>query len=92
MSARLFSPVSPANFGRLWPLYFREVATWLLEVYFCALPVTYRASDTVTVIEVFPNHQEKSQSVSTRLEALRFRKIAWNPTVPSKVPGRASNI
>ena len=38
MSARLFSPVSPAKIRR-------EVVTWLLEVYFCALPVTYLESD-----------------------------------------------
>ena len=30
------------------------MATWLLEVYFCALPITYRTSDTLKVIEVFP--------------------------------------
>ena len=55
MSARLFSPVSPAKIGRLLPSHFREVATWLLEVYFCALPGTYRTSGTLKVIEVFPN-------------------------------------
>jgi len=55
MSARLFSPVSSAKFGRLWPFHFREVAAWLLEVYFCALLVTYRTSDTLKVIEVFPD-------------------------------------
>jgi len=54
MSARLFSLVSPANFGRLLPFHFREVATWLLEVHFRALPVTCRTSDTLKVIEVFP--------------------------------------
>ena len=31
------------------------MATWLLEVYFCPLPVTYRTSDTLKVIEVFPD-------------------------------------
>ena len=56
MSARIFSPVFPVKFGRLLPFHFREVAaTWLLEVYFCALPVTYRTSDTLKVIEVFPD-------------------------------------
>ena len=55
MSARLFSPVSPAKIGRLLPFHFREVATWLLEVYFCALPVTYRTSDTLKVFQVFPD-------------------------------------
>ena len=34
MSARFFSPVSPAKNGRLWPVHFREVDTWLLEVHF----------------------------------------------------------
>jgi len=31
------------------------VATRLLEVYFCALSVTYRTSGTLKVIEVFPD-------------------------------------
>ena len=42
MSARFFSPVSPAKNGRLLSFYFREVETWLLEAHFYALFVTYR--------------------------------------------------
>jgi len=49
MGARLFSAISPAKFGRLWPFHFRKVATWLLEVQLIAL------SDTLKVIEVFPD-------------------------------------
>ena len=50
------------------------MATWLLEVYFCALPVTYRTSNTFKVIEVFPD--------------VRPRGLWWDDsTVPSNVDG-----
>ena len=41
MSARLFSVISPAKYGRLGPLYFWEVDLWLLKGRFCALSATF---------------------------------------------------
>ena len=40
MSARFFSPVSPAKNGCSWHFYFREVDTWLLEVHFYARSIS----------------------------------------------------
>jgi hypothetical protein len=41
-SARFFSMVSPAKYGRLGPFYFWEVGTWLSKARFWALPATSR--------------------------------------------------
>ena len=52
MSARFFSVISPAKYGRLGSFYFWEVGLWLLKVRFCALSVAF---GTLKVIETFPD-------------------------------------
>jgi len=42
LSAKFFTVIPPAKFGRLGLLYSCEVGTWLPEVRFCALPATSR--------------------------------------------------
>ena len=58
MNAFSFSPVSPAEFGRVWLFYFCKVAAWLLGVHGGALLVTYHTSDTLEVIEASPDEAE----------------------------------
>jgi len=41
MSAKFFTVIPPAKFGRLALLLLPEVGTWLLEVRFCALPAAF---------------------------------------------------
>ena len=41
MSAKFFTVIPPAKFGRLGLLLLPEVGTWLPEARFCALPAAF---------------------------------------------------